>query len=104
MTAAIVSITPDDLDAAVDCPAARALTNLGAIHQLPQLIHLYKVTRHDGNTTAYAVVPDHAAEQWRAALGAPPFTDQPQPYSVKHTTERTCWFGLTVRLSYTTGT
>lgn len=102
--AAVISIAPDDLDAAEACPAVRALANLGSVHQLPQLVHIYKVTRHDGHAIVTLVVPDHAAEAWRAALGAPPFTTKPQEYSVQHLTERACWFGVTVRLSYSTAT
>lgn len=98
----VVSIAPDDLDAVEDLPAARALSNLAAVHQLPRLEHVYRVARHDGHTIVLLAVPHGAAEQWRAALGAPPFTEARHPHSSQWRTERSCWFGATVRLSYST--
>lgn len=102
MTAGVVSIAPDDLDHVEDLPVARAITNLAHVHQLPRLEHVCRVTRHDGHTVVVLAVPEYAAEQWRAALGAPPFAEKNHPTSVQHLTERSCWFGATVRLSYST--
>jgi hypothetical protein len=98
----VVSIDVDDLDAVEDLPAAKALSNLAAVHQLPRLEHIYRVDRHDGHTIVQLAVPLAAAEQWRAALGAPPFDETRHPHSSQWRTERSCWFGATIRLSYST--
>lgn len=99
----VVSVPVDDLDQVHDLPAAQALANLAHIHQLPRLEHVYRVNRHDGHTVVMIALPDaHVADAWRAALGAPPYVEKRHPLSSQWTTERTCWFGATVRLIYAT--
>lgn len=98
----VVSIAPDDLDSVEDLPAARALSNLAAVHQLPRLEHIYRVERHDGHTVVLLALSPLAAEAWRSALGAPPYAETRHPSSSQWKTERACWFGATVRLSYST--
>lgn len=102
MTAGVVSIAPDDLDHVEDLPVAQAIGNLAHVHHLPRLEHVYRITKDDGRTVVLIAVPEAAAEAWRAALGAPPFTARTHPTSRQFTTERSCWFGATVRLSYST--
>lgn len=97
----VVSIAPDDLDHVEDLPAAKAIGNLAHVHQLPRLEHVYRVDAYDGRTVVLVAVPQAAAECWRAALGAPPFSARSHPTSRQHTTE-VFWFGATVRLSYST--
>lgn len=102
MTAAVVSISPDDLDAAEGCAATKALSNLAAIHQLPRLQHVYLVNRpDDGRQIVNVAVPAAVAEVWRAALGAPAFSARTLPTYAAHSTE-VFWFGATIRLSYST--
>lgn len=98
----VVSIAPDDLDTVEDLPAAKALANLAAVHQLPRLEHVYRVERRDGRTIVQIALSELAAEAWRSALGAPPYERIQHPTSAQWRTERRCWFGATVRLSYST--
>jgi hypothetical protein len=100
--AGVVTIPVDDLDTVEDLPAAQAIANLAAVHQLPRLEHIYRADRHDGHTVILLAVSPLAAEAWRAALGAPPFTETRHPTSSQWTTRRDFWFGSTVRLTYST--
>lgn len=97
---AVVTISPEGLDAEV-CPAVKSLGNLAGVHRLPRLEHISLVDRDDGRTVVFIVVPEIAADQWRQAIGAPAFTPHHRQNYTQHTTERSCWFGATVRLSYT---
>lgn len=99
MTAALVSISPDDLDKPEACPVARALAHLAAVHQLPALRHLTVST--DARPFAAVTVTESAAELWRAALAAPRFSPAINGPVIHHTTE-VFWFGAVVQLSYTT--
>lgn len=100
MTAAMLSLTPEDLET-LDCPVTKALANLAAIHRLPRLEHAYLIERTDGRTVVNLALPEIAAEPWRRALAAAPFTPIHRQHYSQHTTE-VFWFGATVRLSYTT--
>jgi hypothetical protein len=96
----LVTISPDDLDKAERIPAAQALAGLAQVHQLPRLDHVI-ATQVDGRTVLNIAVPEAIAEQWRAALGAAPFTAVPQPEHTQHKTS-VFWCLATVNLTYAT--
>lgn len=85
----------DDLDNPETVPAVTALHNLAVTHSLPDYVHVYPTA-----VAVNLVVSHDTAEQWRAALAAPPFTEHPQQYSTQYKTS-VMWFGIDVRLSYT---
>jgi hypothetical protein len=93
VTAAVIRL--DDLDAPTAVPAITALGNLAALHGLPAYVKAYPTA-----TGVHIAATHDTAPAWRAALGAPAFTEHPQTYTTRYTTE-TLWFGITVKLSYT---
>jgi hypothetical protein len=99
---ALLSVAPDDLDQAESCATTEAIANLAQIHGLPQFTHLY-ASQVDGRTTVVIAVPEAAAQQWRAAFGAPPYAAHLQPTTTQWKTQ-TFWAAAAcqVRLSYST--
>lgn len=85
----------DDLDAPETVPAFAALRNLADLHCLPDYVKGYASV----SGVSLALTHD-TAEAWRAALGAPLFTEHPRDYCTQFKTS-VLWFGIQVRLSYT---
>lgn len=83
-------------------PVFNALRGLAMVHQLPKTERVHQIQRHDGRTLVYIQIPADGGEAWRAALGAPEFTETPAPLGMQYITER-FWFGATIRLSYSIG-
>lgn len=97
MTAPLVTLDAHDFDAE-RAPVMRALQGLMDIHGLPQFERVAGAYRHGWKVVVIALGPSDA-EPWRAALGAPDFTPNPdQPGQLL--TER-FWFSSWVRLAYT---
>lgn len=92
MTAAIVRL--DDLDTPLSCPALTALDGLAALHALPSFVKAYP-----SPTGMHLALTPATAEQWRAAVAAPPYTRTENEHYSTYRTEA-FWFGITLRLTY----
>lgn len=80
--------------------AEQALVNLADLHGL-DAIHTVQVTNKAGHLVLHIALLEIHAEAWRAAIGAPAYTETRWTH---HSTWRTSamWMGTTTHLLYTT--
>ena len=94
MTAAVVSVTTDDMNDTHTCPGKTALFHLATIHGLPPF-----VSDKWTPSGVYLALTPETAEAWRAAFGAAPYTEHRREHYSQFKTE-VFWMNITVRLSY----